>query len=507
MTAFFGALQAKAALVAFLARDANVRENLGECMSFAEYANYDGLGLAALIAKKKISASEALEAAIGLAEKHNPALNAIVYKFYDQARARAKGRLPKGPFAGVPFLLKDILGGMVGVPTRQGSAYMPAFPAMYDATLTQRFLKAGVVPLGKTNVPEFGLLPITEPTLYGPARNPWNPEHTPGGSSGGSAAAVAAGIVPIAHANDGGGSIRIPASSCGLVGLKPTRARNPLGPDLGDVMGGLIAEHIVSRSVRDTAVMLDATHGAEPGDPYAVPAPLYAYADEIKRKPKKLRIGYATTNLAGQKVHADCIAAVRAVAQTCEDLGHIVEEASPHIEMAVLSEAFMAVWASGLAQQVDMIAMLTGTKPSPKTLQGLTLGLYEAGRKITAATFLNAMTAFQAMARSVAKWHQTYDLWLTPTLGAPPLKIGTVDTNLRDSQAAFAPIIDYVPFTAIQNASGQPAINLPLHWNKAGLPIGVQFVGRYGDEATLLRIAAQLEKAMPWNMKRPAIYG
>lgn len=475
-------------------------------MSVNDYVKYDGLGLAEQIARKKISASEALEAAIAVAERLNPQLNAIILPLYEQARARAKTKL-KGPFAGVPFLMKDIMGAMVGVPTRSGSAYFPAFPAMRDSTLTTRFNKAGVVTFGKTNVPEYGLLPITEPTLYGPARNPWNPDHTPGGSSGGSAAAVAAGIVPIAHANDGGGSIRIPASSCGLVGLKPTRARNPLGPDLGDVMSGLIAEGIVSRTVRDTAAMLDATHGGEPGDPYPAPPVPYAYADEIKRKPRKLRIGFATTDLNGRKVHADCIAAIRSVTQTCEDLGHIVEESSPALDNAILSEAFMAIWASGLAQILDTVAMLTGVKPSLKTIQGLTMGLYDAGKKISAAQYLNAVTMLQGAARSVAAWHKTYDVWLTPTLGAPPLAIGAVDTSERDPQKAFEPIIDYVPFTAIQNATGQPAINLPLHWNKAGLPIGVQFVGRFGDEATLLRIAAQLEKARPWKDKRPPIFG
>lgn len=475
-------------------------------MSFKEYAQYDGLGLADLIAKKKVSAAEALEAAIALAEKHNPALNAIVLPLHDQARARAKTKL-KGPFAGVPFLMKDILGEMAGVATRQGSAFMPVFPAMHDSTLTARFHKAGFVTFGKTNVPEYGLLPITEPTLYGPARSPWNTDHTPGGSSGGSAAAVAAGIVPIAHANDGGGSIRIPASSCGLVGLKPTRARNPLGPDLGDVMSGLIAEGVVSRSVRDTAAVLDATHGGEEGDPYPAPPVRYAFSDEIRRKPKKLRIGYATKNLGGQKLHADCIAAVRNAAQLCEDLGHTVEESSPPIDNTVLSDAFMAIWAAGLAQILDTITLLTGAKPSLKNVQGLTLALYEVGRKITASQYLNAVTMLQGAGRAVAAWHRTYDVWLTPTLGAPPLKIGAVDTAERDPQKAFAPIIDYVPFTAIQNATGQPAINLPLHWNKAGLPVGVQFVGRFGDEATLLRLAAQLEKAQPWKDKHPPIYG
>ncbi len=476
-------------------------------MSFTDYAAYDGIGLAALIAKKKVSASEVLESAIALAEKHNPKLNAIVLKLYHQARAKAKGKLPKGPFTGVPFLMKDIMGNMAGVPTRQGSAYMPAAPALHDSTLTHRFHQAGVVTFGKTNVPEFGLLPITESTLYGPARNPWNTNHTPGGSSGGAAAAVAAGIVPIAHANDGGGSIRIPASSCGLVGLKPTRARVPVGPDLGDALGGLAIDLIVSRTVRDTAVMLDAVHGPEAGDPYCAPPVTHPYADDARRKPKKLRIGYATKNLGGHKLHPECIAAVRAAAQTCEDMGHIVEESSPPIEIEILSQSFMAMWAAGLAQQAEVIEMFTGVKASAANMQGLTLGLLEAGRKVSAGTYLNAVTMLQLAARTVAAWHKTYDVWLTPTLGAPPLKIGAVDTSETNTEKAFAPIIDYVPFTALQNATGQPAINLPLHWTKGGLPVGVQFVGRFGDEATLIRLAAQLEKAVPWQDRHPAIFG
>lgn len=476
-------------------------------MAFEEYADYDGVGLADLIRDRDISAAEALDAAMEIAERQNRAINAIVLKLYDQARKRAKGRLPKGPFAGVPFLLKDIGGGMAGVTTRQGSAFIPDVPAMYDSTLVARYLRAGLVPFGKTNTPEFGLVPVTEPSLYGPARNPWNPEYTPGGSSGGSAAAVAAGIVPMAHANDGGGSIRIPASCCGLVGLKPTRARNPLGPDLGDVMNGLVADHIVSRTVRDTAAMLDATHGADVGDPYPAPPVERPYADELRRRPKRLRIGYATKNLAGQKVHADCIAAVRAAAQLCEDLGHTVEESSPELPISVLNEGFMTIWASGLAQQIDYIAQITGVKPNARSLQGLTMGLYEAGKRTSAGTYLNAITMLQGAARTVARWHQTYDVWLTPTLGGPPPKVGTINFDERDWQKAYAPIIDLVPFTALQNATGQPAINLPLHWNRINLPIGTQFVGRFGDEATLVRLAAQLEKAQPWKGKRPGLYG
>ncbi len=477
-------------------------------MESSEYVKQDAVGLARLIARGSITASEALEAAIGVAERLNPKLNAIVLPLHDEARKRAKSRLPKGPLAGVPFLLKDILGFHAGVPTRQGSRYIPASPSMHDSTLTTRFLRAGLVPFGKTNVPEFGLLPVTESALYGPARNPWNVNHTPGGSSGGSAAAVAAGIVPIAHANDGGGSIRIPASSCGLVGLKPTRARTPVGPDLGDIMSGLCIDGIVSRTVRDTAVALDAISGPDVGDPYVAPPPARPFADEVGRKPKPLRIGYAVRDLSGKMLHAECVKAVRHAADLCQELGHEAEEASPPLDMAMLSQSFMALWAAGLAMQLDMIGAMTGKPPEPGVdIEGLTAGLYEDGKRISASHYLTAVAALQFAARAVARFHETYDVWLTPTLGAPPLKIGTVDTAQTDPKKAFEPIIAYVPFTAIQNATGQPAINLPLWWTKGGLPVGTQFVGRFGDEATLIRLASQLEKLQPWADKRPPIFG
>jgi amidase len=475
-------------------------------MTPEEYASLDATGLAQAIARGKVSAAEALDCALALADKHNPKLNAIIHRFDDEARARARGKM-KGPFAGVPFLLKDILAGHTGTPMRQGSRLMPALPAIHDSTLTTRFLRAGLNPFGRTNVPEFGLLPTTESTLYGPARNPWNPNHSTGGSSGGAAAAVSAGIVPMAHANDGGGSIRIPASACGLVGLKPTRARNPLGPDLGDVMNGLIAEHVVCRSVRDAAALLDCTHGPDLGDPYAAPPPERPFADEVRRKPKPLRIAYATKDMAGKPLHAECVKAVRHAADLCQELGHEAELASPPVDYAPVLGSFMTLWAAGLAQQVDVLTMLTGQKANLDTLEGLTLGLYERGKTIRAADYLNAVTTLQLAARAVARFHQTYDVWLTPTLGAPPLKLGAIDTKEMDIDKAFAPVTDYVPFTALQNATGQPAINLPLYWTKGDLPVGVQFVGRFGDEATLIRLAAQLEKHQPWANRRPKLFG
>jgi amidase len=376
-----------------------------------------------------------------------------------------------------------------------------------DDTLVTRYKAAGLVALGKTNVPEFGLLPTTESVHYGAAHNPWNLDHSTGGSSGGSAAAVAAGIVPLAHANDGGGSIRIPASCCGLVGLKPTRGRNPLGPMLGDLLGGLICEHIVSRTVRDTAAMLDCTAGPEPGDPYAALAPARPFIEEVGAPTGRLRIGFAATNPHGVKMHPECVAAVERTAKLCEELGHVVEEASPSLDQNTILQSFLAVWCAGLAMQIEAVAMMTGREIREELFEGITWGLYQQGRQVTASQYLLAVAMLQMQGRQVGRFHETYDCWLTPTLGAPPLRLGTIDLTARDATAAMAPILDYVPVTPLQNATGQPAISLPLHWSADGLPIGVMFTGRMSEEATLLRLAAQLEQARPWKDRRPPVWG
>ena len=476
-------------------------------MAFKEYAEYDGLGLAALVASGQVTPEELAEEAIGRIEKHNPQLNAVIHTMYAQGRDAARRMTGRhgGRFHGVPFLLKDILGNYAGVPTTCGARFMVDMPAAQDDTLVVRFKAAGLVPLGKTNVPEFGLLPITESVLYGACHNPWSLEHSTGGSSGGSAAAVAAGIVPVAHANDGGGSIRIPASCCGLVGLKPTRGRNPIGPLLGDLVGGLICEHVVSRTVRDTAAMLDCTAGPEPGDPYAAPTPARPFLDEIGAPAGRLRIAFATKNFAGVPLHPECVAAVERTAARCAALGHIVEEASPPIDTGTMTQSFFAVWCSGLAMQIDAVAMLAGREVREELFEGVTWGLYQQGRQITAAQYLLAVAMLQMQAREVGRFHERYDCWLTTTLGAPPIRLGTVDLNERDPMTAFAPILDYVPFTPLQNTTGQPAISLPLHWTADGLPVGVMFTGRMGDEATLLRLAAQLEEAHPWKDRRPPV--
>jgi amidase len=464
----------------------------------AEYLERDATGLAELVRKGEVSASELIECAIERIEALNPRLNAVVHRFYDRAREAAKAT-PQGAFGGVPFLLKDILGDLAGEPTRQGSRIIPPVPSAQNSELTDRFLAAGLNPLGKTNVPEFGLVGTTEPVLYGAARNPWNPAHSTGGSSGGSACAVAAGMVPIAHANDGGGSIRIPASACGLVGLKPTRARNPLGPVVGDVMGGLVQEHVVCHSVRDAARMLDCTQGPGLGDPYAAPSPPTSFAAALEGKAPRLRIAFACTRLNGKPLHPECAAAAQAAAKLCDSLGHDVEEASPPIDEDALVAPFMALWTAGLAMQIDYICEFTGQSPSLNNLEGLTMGLYEAGKQVTGPQALGAIAALQTVGRAVATWHQRYDVWITPVLGLPPIANGVIDFTVTDPVAGFAPMIDYVPFTAMQNGTGQPAIALPLHWSAEGLPVGVQFVAGVGEEARLIALAGELELAQPWE--------
>lgn len=478
-------------------------------MAFSEYARFDALGLAELVNKGEVTPLELIEAAVARIEKHNPILNAVIYKIYDQARQTAERQAKEsagGPLRGVPFLLKDLLGDYAGVPTTWGCRFATGHPAMQDHTLVARYKAAGLVALGKTNVPELGILPTTEPVLYGPARNPWNTAHSTGGSSGGSAAAVAAGLVPIAHANDGGGSIRIPASCCGLVGLKPTRARNPAGPLLGDVLGGLVAEHVVSRTVRDSAAVLDCTHGPEPGDPYCAPPPARPFLEEIRTPPKRLRIAFTTHSLSGTPVHPECRSAVQRAAKLCEELGHAVEEASPAIDAAMISQSFLNVWFAGAAMSIDALAMLTGRAPTEADFEGLTWAIYQQGKQVSGPQYLLSMTMAQINGRRIGQFHETYDCWLTPTLGAPPVRIGTIDVHERNVFEAFAKLAEYVPFTPLQNATGQPAISLPLHWSADGLPVGVMFSAKLGDEATLLRLAAQLEDAQPWIDRKPPIW-
>jgi amidase len=476
-------------------------------MSIREYASLDGLALGELVRKGEVTGLELLEEAIARVEKHNGAINAVVYKFYDQARDAARSRKAgNAPFEGVPLLLKDILGDCAGVPTRYGARYAPEIPAAEDCELVARYKRGGFIPFAKTNVPEFGLVPFTESQLYGPARNPWRLDSTPGGSSGGSAAAVAAGIVPIAHGNDGGGSIRIPAACCGLVGLKPTRGRNSMAPVAGDVMSGLVVEHVLTRTVRDSAAVLDATAGSVPGDPCVAPPPSKSYLREVSTSPGRLRIAFSSRGLFGDSVHPDCAEAVSHAAKLCASLGHIVQEDSPPADFASVSTYFFAIWAAGTAFELLAAKLMTGREPTRDLLEGLTWNLNELGTSMTAGQYLLAVNILQRFSRDFAGFFEKYDLWLTPTLGLPPLRIGTVDLMSPAASLADETIVRFTHVNPLYNLSGQPAISLPLYWSRDGLPIGVLFGARFGGEATLFQIAGQIEQAEPWAGRKPPIW-
>jgi amidase len=469
-----------------------------------ELSTLDATAQAELVRKKEVKPIELIEAAISRIEKVNPRINAVVTKMYDQARAEANTALSDAPFAGVPFLLKDLLAAYKGVPMSSGSKYLKDFKPNYDSELVTRYKRAGLIVVGKTNTPEFGILPTTEPELFGATRNPWNTNRTPGGSSGGSAAAVAAGIVPMAHANDGGGSIRIPASCCGVFGLKPTRARNPLGPNFGDIFSGLVAEHVVSRTVRDSAALLDATSGPALGDPYCAPEPARPFAKEIGASTGKLRIAFSTKAPLGTPIHADCVSAVEDAAKLLADLGHEVVNAVPAINGEMLWKSFLAIWAAGVTWTIQSVRDAAGRMPAEAELEPITVAFNERGKGVAASEYLLAVQHFQILARQIAAFMENYDVLLTPTLGSPPLPLGSFAPTAEDA-VGMGVAAEFVPFTPICNATGQPAMSMPLYWNAEGLPVGTHFMGRYGDEATLYRLAAQLEQARPWANRRPPV--
>ena len=470
-----------------------------------DLALLDATAQAELVRRREVKPIELVDAAIERIERLNPTLNAVVTPMYEQARAAATGELPDGPFAGVPFLLKDLFAAYAGVRMTSGSTFLRDYVPDHDSELVIRLKRAGLIILGKTNTPEFGLTVTTEPRLFGPSRNPWDTGRTTGGSSGGSAAAVAAGLVPAAHGNDGGGSIRIPASCCGLFGLKPTRARNPVGPDYGDVFGGLAIDHVLTRSVRDSAAMLDVTSGPDVGDPYWAPQQARPFLSEAGAEPGRLRIAFSTQTFAGGIVHADCVSAVREAAALCADLGHDVVEAAPLVSGQLLTEALSAMWTAGCAWTIEHMALLTGRTATPDQFEPSTWLLYEMGRQQSAPAYLLAVTAFQSMARDIGRFLVNYDVWLTPTLPEPPVPLGTFDSPPDNPIQGLLRAGEFVPFTTICNFTGQPAMSVPLFWNADNLPVGTHFIGRFGDEATLFRLAAQLEEARPWAGRRPPV--
>jgi amidase len=470
-----------------------------------DIAFIDAIAQADLVRRKQIKPIELVDAAIERIERINPQINAVVTPMYDEARKAASGPLPEGPFTGVPFLMKDLIAQYGGVRCTAASAFLGDYVSGEDSELVKRYKHAGLIVVGKTNTPEFGLVPTTEPALFGPCRNPWNTGRTTGGSSGGSAAAVASAMVPMAHGNDGGGSIRIPASCCGLFGLKPTRGRTPLGPQYGDMITGLVCEHAITRSVRDSAALLDATCGPAGGDPYYAPPPERPFLQEVGADPGLLRIAFSSQTAVGTPVHPDCLAALKDAAALCQELGHEVVEAAPEIDLPKAANAFINLWIGHTTWEIDDWARRTGRTPKQELFEPVTWAMYTAGRSVTAATYLLSLQDIQAMSRDVARFFADYDLCLTPTLGEPPLPLGTLTSTPENPMMGFVRAGMFVPFTPLQNGTGQPAMSVPLYWNDEGLPIGVHFAARFGDEATLFRLASQLEEARPWAHKRPPV--
>ena len=470
-----------------------------------DYERLDGLAVADLVRFGDVTAVEVLETAIFLVEKHNPTLNAIVTKLYDEARQAIADGLPDGPFAGVPYAFKDSVVSVAGASSTFGSRLFADHRPTVDSELVGRCRRAGLVILGKTNSSEFGLQPVTEPHLYGPTRNPWNLEHSPGGSSGGSAAAVAAGILPMGHATDGGGSIRIPASCCGLFGLKPTRARITAGPEGAEGLAGLASQHAVTRSVRDSAALLDATAGPMPGDPYFPPAPKRSYLEEAAHDPARLRIAFSTVAPNDATIDPDCAVATSEAARLCESLGHVVEEAAPEFDVETMQRGFMSVFAANTMANVGRAT--GGELPPDGLVEPLTKAIAERGMALTAADYIASLQSLHREARQIARFFARFDVWLTPTLATLPPRLGQFDTNETDVDLWLSKLMAFLPFTYLFNVTGQPAMSMPLGRSNCGLPVGCHFAARYGEEGLLFALAGQIERACPWSAEHPPLQG
>lgn len=473
--------------------------------TFPDYDRHDGLALAELVKRREVTAGELLDAAIERIEARNGAVNAVIYRMYDQAKAAIAAGLPAGPFTGVPYMLKDLGATYAGTPTTGGSAFFRDAIADHDSELVARLKQAGLVICGKTNTSEFGLSTSVEPRLFGPTRNPWNLAYSAGGSSGGAAAAVAAGMLPMAHATDGGGSIRIPAACCGLFGLKPTRARTPSGPDVGEGWNGASNGHAVTRSVRDSAALLDATAGPDIGDPYWAPPPRGSFRAEIGTDPGRLRIAFTTKAWNGLAVDPACIAAVEDAARLCESLGHHVEEASPAFDEKARGEATRIIACAHTRAALELRAAALGRAVTPEDVEPPTWSAAEFGRQALASDYARSIRVMHQAGRAIGRFFTGYDVLLTPTMCRPPHKLGLIAMTNSDHESYLEALLGTIAFTSPFNSSGNPAMSVPLRWSPEGLPVGVQFAAGFGDEATLFRLAAQLEQACPWAERRPKI--
>jgi len=473
-------------------------------MNLNEYASQDATGLATLIRSGEVSAVEVQRVARQAIETVNPKINALAAPLF----AQPLDYNASGPFAGVPFAIKDIVCHAANVPTRFGSRFIPAnFAFPYDTELMKRWRAAGLATLGISTTPEFGYNSNTEALVYGSTKNPWNTTRSTGGSSGGAASLVASRALPVAHANDGGGSIRIPAGICGVVGLKPTRGRVSLAPDAAEALSGMAIEFAVSRSVRDTAALLDAVEGPATGEKYEIARPMRPYVKEVGANPGKLKIAISPKGWSPVPIHSACVAAVEKTAKVLAGLGHHVEEATPKFDVEAFDNANVVLWSVGLADWIMSFAEALNLKPSPDNLEATIWACLQHGKKLTAIDLLTSEHVMNTVCRSVGAFFQGYDLLLTPTVAAPATPLGFLNANdpALDATAWTRKIFTNMPFTALFNVTGQPAISLPLCMSDDGLPVGMQFVGHFGDEARLIQIASQLEQAMPWIDRKPAV--
>ena len=471
-------------------------------MKLNEYINHDGLGLAELIRQGEVTEAEVLDCAHMAIDLINPAINAVIETY---PQPLSGDTTAAAPFQGVPFILKDIALHAKDQLIEFGSRLAQGVRFPHDTDLMRQFRKAGLRSIARASAPEFGYCATTEPLLHGPTRNPWDLERMPGGSSGATAACVAAGIVPLAHANDGGGSIRLPAACCGLVGLKPSRGRIPAGPDVAEALSGLAVEFAVTRTVRDSAALLDAVHGHGVGDPYIIAPPAQPYVKALNARQRKLRIAYTTESWAGAEVDAEMKSAAEKSAELCRKLGHDVNEAMPQFDWQMFFDAMVVYWTANTTANVNFFANLTGRKIDRSTLEATTLACYEHGKTLSAGQLLQAFAVGNQICRAVGTFFEDYDVLITPTIASPALPLGTLnaDDESLDAIGWSKKLFDFTPFTPLFNLTGQPAISLPLHMSRSSLPLGTQFVGHFGDEATLLQLAQNLELAQPWPKIAP----
>jgi amidase len=461
----------------------------------------DAIGQAALVSRREATALELAEAAIARIESQNPHLNCLATPMFDEARAAASRPLPPGPLSGAPYMVKDLGQPCKGVRQTDGSKALAAYLADHDGGLVTRLRKAGLVIVGRATAPEFGNHSTTEAEVFGPTRNPWDLERTAGGSSGGSASAVASRMVPAASASDGAGSIRIPASCCGLFGLKPTRGRISFAPDAGEVLSGLAVEHAVTRSVRDSAALLDATAGQVAGDPYWPAPQSEPFLNEVAREPGHMRIAWSSRAPLGMPVHEECRRAVEATAKLLEGLGHHITEDEPAYDEQVLLDPMVTIWSVGNATDHDIVQSRIGRPPRRDELEITTWELVERGRGVSAVQLVRAVDLIHAATREIAPFFAKYDAWLTPTLAQPPLPLGVLNRSYGGADEWWKFDLSFNPWNSIANLTGNPAMSMPLAWSDGGLPIGLLFTGRYAEEAALFRLAGQLERSHGWADK------